>query len=87
MTFTDWLNNNWTKILGTASTMLSTLVALAANGGLDGLMEEKSIKWLSVIGILVGAATAGVGFSNSAKVKVAEAMQTAILANPPKAPP
>lgn len=87
MTFWEWLNSNWTKILGTLTTMLSTVMALIASGSFEGLLDPIVIKWLSIIGIVVGAATAGVGFNNSAKVKVAEAMQTAINATPPKETP
>lgn len=87
MTFWIWLNDNWTKILGTISTMLSTIMALIANGSFEGLLDPISIKWLSIIGIVVGAAITAVGFNNSAKVKVAEAMETAILASPPKVTP
>ena len=32
MTFFQWLNENWTKILGTLSTMLTTLMTLIASG-------------------------------------------------------
>lgn len=86
MTFWDLLNNNWTKILGTATTLLSTLMALVANGSFDGLLSPTAIKWLSIIGILVGAATAGVGFNNSSKERVAVAMETAINASPSEKP-
>lgn len=82
MTFWDLLNNNWTKILGTVSTLLSTIMALAANGSFDGLLSPPAIKWMSIFGILVGAAITGVGFNNSSKERVAVAMETAIKASP-----
>jgi fructose-specific phosphotransferase system IIC component len=87
MTFWDLLSSNWTKILGTISTVLSTLMALAANGSFDGLLEPSSIKWMAIVSLLLGAAITGVGFNNSSREKVAEAMQTAIKANPPTVNP
>lgn len=83
MTFWEWLNSNWTKILGTLTTMLSTVMALIASGSFEGLLDPIAIKWLSITGIIVGAATAGVGFNNSSKERVAAAMETAIMATPP----
>lgn len=82
----NWLNDNWTKILGTLTTMLMTVIALAANGSFEGLLSPEAIKWLSIIGIVVGSATAGVGFNNSTKERVAVAIETAIKATPPEAP-
>jgi hypothetical protein len=80
----NWLNDNWTKILGTISTMLSTIMALIANGSFEGLLDPMSIRWLSIVGIVVGAAITGVGFSNSSKERVAAAMETALRAQPPE---
>jgi hypothetical protein len=82
MTFWDLVSNNWTKILGTLSTMLTTLMTLIASGAFEGLMEPSLIKWLGIAGMLIGSATVGVGFNNSTKVRVAEAMQTAINSTP-----
>ena len=78
----NWFTDNLTKILGTLTTMLSTLVTLSASGALDGLMSATSIRWLGVIGMLVGSATVGRGFNNTGKEKIASAMQTAIKAMP-----
>lgn len=83
MTFWDLLNNNWTKILGTIATVLSTLTALAASGAFDGLISLHAIKWISIIGILVSAAITGVGVRNTTAERVATAMQDAIKASPP----
>lgn len=82
MTFWQLVSNNWTKILGTTSTMLTTLMTLIASGAFEGLLEPATIKWFGIAGMLVGSATVGVGFNNSARVKVAEAMETAINASP-----
>lgn len=82
MTFWQLVSENWTKILGTLSTMLTTLMTLIAAGAFDGLLDPSAIKWLGIFGMLVGSATVGVGFNNSTKVRVAEAMQTAINATP-----
>ncbi len=79
-----WVADNITKILGSIQV---TLMAMIASGTFDGLMEPKSVRWLGIIGMLVGAATTAVGFNNSTKVRVAEAMETAINAQPPQEPP
>lgn len=84
MTFWQFVSNNWTKILGTASTMLTTLMTLIASGAFDGLLDPSVIKWLGIAGMLIGSATVGVGFNNSAKARVAEAMETAIKSSPPQ---
>lgn len=82
MTFWQLVSNNWTKILGTLSTMLTTLMTLIASGAFEGLLDPSVIKWLGIAGMLIGSATVGVGFNNSAKARVAEAMETAINATP-----
>jgi len=87
MTFWDLVSNNWTKILGTVSTMLTTLMTLIASGAFEGLLEPNLIKWLGIAGMLVGSATVGVGFNNSARIKIATAMETAIKATPPQETP
>lgn len=84
MTFWDLVSNNITKILGTLSTTLTTLMTLIASGAFEGLLDPVVIKWLGIAGMLIGSATVGVGFNNSAKVRIAEAMETAINATPPK---
>ena len=83
----NWLNDNWTKILGTLTAMLSTVIALAANGSFDGLLSPEAIKWLSIIGIVLGSATTGIGFRNTTRERVAAAMETAIKSNPPEVKP
>lgn len=77
-----WLEENLTKILGVISTVITTLMTMIASGTFDGLLDPKDIRWLGIIGMLVSAATVGRGFNNMAKVRVAEAMKTAINATP-----
>jgi hypothetical protein len=86
MTFWQLVSNNWTKILGTVTTMLTTLMTLIASGAFEGLLEPSVIKWLGIAGMLIGSATVGVGFNNSTKARVAEAMETAINATPKETP-
>lgn len=81
MTF---ISNHITKVLGAVSTVLSTLMGLIASGQMEGLMSPESIRWLAIIGTLVGAAITGVGFNNSTKERVAQAMELAIKAQPPQ---
>lgn len=82
MTFWQLISNNLTKISGTVSTLLATLMTLIASGAFEGLLDPSVIKWLGIAGMLVGSITTGVGFNNSSKEKVASAMETAINARP-----
>jgi hypothetical protein len=84
MTFWQLVSNNWTKILGTVTTMLTTLMTLIASGAFEGLLDPSIIRWLGIAGMLVGSATVGVGFSNSTAEKVAKSMETAIKSEIPK---
>lgn len=82
-----FLDEHLTKILGAILTTLGTLSTLITTGAFTGLMPDNDIRWLgiwvSLATTLFGGATAARGFNNSAKVRVAEAMQTAINAQPP----
>jgi uncharacterized protein YwbE len=78
----NWIANNITKILGVITTISGTVMTLITTGAFEGLMSANSIRWMSILMTLLGAAITGVGFNNSTKVRVAEAMQTAIRATP-----
>lgn len=80
--FFCWMADNLTKILGIASTVVTTLMTMIASGTFDGLLDPKAIRWLGIAGMLIGSAVTARGFNNSAKVKVAQAMETAINATP-----
>jgi hypothetical protein len=82
MTFWDWLNSNWVKTLSTIGALNSALITATASGMFDGLLEPASVKWLALGGFFLNAWLIGVGFNNSTKIRVAEAMQTAIRATP-----
>lgn len=86
MTFWQLIINNITKILGVASTVLSTLMTMIANGMFEGLLEPSAIRWIGIIGMLVGTAVTAVGFNNSSKEKLASAMEAAIKATPGETP-
>lgn len=79
---------NRTKILGGLQTMLFTILsmqamgAFAVGGQFAGMIPESLIKWLSLIGVMLGTSTAGIGFINTTKERVAGAMETAIKATP-----
>lgn len=77
-----WLTENLTKILGSISTVITTMMTMIASGTFEGLMDPKSIKWLGIIGMLVSSAITARGFNNSGKEKIATAMQDAINAIP-----
>lgn len=78
----EWLDNNWTGVLGYLQTTNSTIMTLIAMGQFEGLLSKDGIRWLGIIGILLGGSTVVRGQSNAAKVKVATAMQDAINATP-----
>ncbi len=80
----NWIIDNLTKILGVIATINATLMTMIASGTFDGLMDPKSIRWLGIIGMLVGAATTARGFNNTSQERIAQAMQSAILATPPR---
>lgn len=77
-----WLDDNLTKVLGWFQTTNTTLITMIAVGMFDGLLDPKVIRWLGIFGMLLGGSTIARGQSNTAKVKVAEAMQDAINATP-----
>lgn len=77
-----WLDDNLTKVLGWFQTTNTTLITMIAVGMFDGLLDPKAIRWLGIFGMLLGGATVTRGQSNTAKIKVATAMQDAINAVP-----
>lgn len=80
-------NENGTKILGALTAVLGTLASLIAAGAFKELLTPTAIGWLNIFVSLstagVGGATMARGFNNSAQVKIAAAMETAIKAQPP----
>lgn len=79
-------NENGTKILGALTAVLGTLASLIAAGAFKELLTPTAIGWLNIFVSLstagVGGATMARGFNNSAQVKIASAMETAIKAQP-----
>lgn len=85
-----FLEDHGTKILGGITSLLGALASLIAMDAFDKLLSETAIGWLNIIVALatatVGGLTLGRGFNNSAQVKIATAMETAIKSQPPGAP-
>lgn len=81
MTFWQWLNGNWTKILGSFTAALGALQVMISAGVMDKLVSDVTRGWL---GVIIGVVTAAVGFNNSTKEKVAAAMEMAIKSTPPQ---
>lgn len=83
----NFWNNNGTKILGYLTTALATVAGLISIGAFNGLLEETTVRWMAIaITVLTGGtglATAQRGHINTAQVKIATAMETAIKAQPP----
>lgn len=91
MTFWQWLNGNWVKILGSIGGLKDALIAAIAGGMFVGLVEEETIKWLAIAGFFLNAWLVQVGNRNTTQEKVAEsrmevakAMETAMHTPPPK---
>jgi hypothetical protein len=82
----NWITDNITKLLGTLQTLVAATLGAVALNQIPDLIAQGSpgMQILILANILLGAALTGVGFSNSAKIRVAEAMQTAIKSTPPE---
>jgi hypothetical protein len=82
----NWFTDHLTKILGTAQTLVAAVLGAVATNQIPDIIAQDSrgMQWLILANILLGAVTVGVGFNNSAKAKVAAAMQDAINAQPPE---
>ena len=66
------------------------MIAATAGGMFTGLIEESTIKWLAIFGFFMNAFLVSIGNRNTtaekvaeAKIEVARAMETAIVATPP----
>lgn len=81
-----------TKIYGATTAFLGTLATLIQTGAFVDLLSKVAIGWLGIFVALstavVGGMTMARGFNNTTAAKtaekVADAMQTAIMATPPK---
>lgn len=83
MSFWQWLNSNWVKVVSTLGALNSALITGVASGMFDGLINPNNVRWLGIIGFSMNAFLISVGFNNSTKEKVAAAFQDAINASPP----
>lgn len=75
-----FLAAHMTKILGTASTFVAATLGAAAAKQIPDLVaiDSPAFQVLTLLNILLGGATIGVGFNNSARVKVATAIDNAL---------
>lgn len=71
------------KILGVLAAISGAVVSFAAAGGLNEIVAARELQILGLINVILGAATAGSGFANTAKLKAAQAIETAIRSSPP----
>lgn len=85
MTFFD---DHGTKIYGALTTFFGTVGGLVTTGAFNELLVKSQIGWLgitcTVATAVLGALTMQRGFNNTAQVRIAEAMQTAIRSTPPQ---
>ena len=82
MTFWDFYQNNRVKLLSGIGAVNNALIGAAATGMLDGLLSVLAIKWLALIGFLINAWLVGIGFNNTSREKIADAIQEALKATP-----
>lgn len=80
----NMISDNIQKILGALAAISGAVVSFAAAGGLNQIVGARELQILGLINVVLGAATVGSGYATTAKVKIAEAIQTAIQATPPR---
>jgi hypothetical protein len=84
MTFFDFITENRTKLLGTATTLVAGILGMIASGMFDDLLTEIAIKWmavlLSIANIVLGGSTIATGFANTTRERVATAAATVEVA-------
>jgi ABC-type uncharacterized transport system permease subunit len=83
MTFWQWLVENKTKILGTATTIIATILAMIALGMFDktaddvALIAVHQLRWmtvvLSILNVSLGGGTIAAGVANTHAVRIEEA--------------
>ncbi len=82
----SFFTEHGTKIYGALTTLFGTVGGLVTTGAFNELLSKPAIGWLGIVctvaTAVIGAMTLSRGFTNSAQVKVAEAMQAAINATP-----
>lgn len=82
----DAVRGNLVKLSGALLTVQGTVVTLMATGAFNEVMSKAGLIKMGIANTLFGAFLTGLGFNNSAKVRIAEAMQTAIKASPGELP-
>jgi hypothetical protein len=87
----NFFSEHGTKIYGAITSFLGALATLITTGAFDGLMTDAGVRWLGIVvslfTALLGGMTVARGFTNTTAVRVAEAMETAIKAQPPSETP
>ncbi len=79
----QFIADNLQKILGTLAAIVAAVISYAATGGLNEIITAREIQILGLINVVLATASAGAGFNTTARVRIAEAMETAIKAPPP----
>ena len=90
MNLSQFLADNRTKILGTATTLVAGVLGMIALGMFDAtatsaaLLSPFAIRWITVVltlaNLLLGGGTIAVGVANASNVRVAEANATVATA-------
>lgn len=78
----SFISDNIQKILGSVTALQGVILTMIASGTFNGLLDDSTIRWLGITMTLTGAAVTGAGFVTTAKVRMADAMKTAINATP-----
>lgn len=90
MTFVQMLADNKTKILGTLTTVVASLLSMIALGMFNAdaaspaLLDPLTVRWmtiiLSLLNVALGGGTVAAGISNSTREKVAASAATVAVA-------
>jgi hypothetical protein len=86
MTQNEFLKDHKTKLLGTLTTVIATLLSMIALGMFDAdmtspaLLEPTTVKWmtvvLSLLNVVLGGGTVAAGLSNTTQERVAASAAT-----------
>lgn len=84
----NFWTENGTKILGWLTLAFASVQGLITINAFDGLLSDTTIRWMGIALVILtggtGSATINRGHVNTAQIKVADAITTALNTPPPK---
>lgn len=91
MGMNGFITEHGTKLYGGLTSFFGTVGGLVTTGAFNELLTKPQVGWLGIVctvaTAVLGAMTMARGWSNTAQVKVAQAMESAINASPPETKP